>query len=326
MKKELILVDASWVIHRMGHVHRDLGVNLFNGDKLSTGHLFGVARLLKSLNRGYPEADIIFCLDGVATHGKGLNPDYKANRVKSSSFTAIDDLGVLVECAVAFKNTKVAFHRDLEADEIISYYASLHKGEYEMIIVYSADQDMLQLIGGNVFVAKEFENGLLKLVDETVYYSDEQYLGKFYGCQIGALTLYRAMVGDSSDNLKGVPRIRKRVAQALAEGYGSVDRLCGACENGSQDFPEGFRDVLPTIRTNYEIMKLPNSEMLKTRGTVPILYALEDLSLAEAMFSLYRIKSSSPVSVVDVDSNLEAHYLGVRKVLNESWKHPNNVK
>lgn len=157
--KNLILIDTSWVVHRMWYAHQDLQVTLHNGEVLKSGHLYGVCRLLESLTSKYPAADIVCCLDGVAKHGKSLSDDYKANRTASVARTAFDDLGVIVECAVAFPRVRVAFHRSLEADEVISYLARAWGENYEQVIVYSADCDMLQLMSdGNVVIAKEFED------------------------------------------------------------------------------------------------------------------------------------------------------------------------
>lgn len=328
MKKELILIDASWVIHRMWHVHQDLSVTLHNGTVLKSGHLYGVARLLKSLNTKHPEADIIFCLDGVAVHGMKLNPEYKANRGYGTVATAFDDLGVIAECAVAFARTQVSFHRALEADEIISYHTLMNLTEYERIIVYSADGDMLQLLaaGENVFIAKEFDtDGRLKLVDLTTYYEDPKYTNKFLGCRIDALPLYRAMVGDSSDNLPGFPRIRKKVAKEIAEKYSTVDKIVAACMDGDELFPKDFESFIPTLRTNYEIMKLPTVTDLALRGHLPNLYSKDGDDEARCLFSLYRIRSVSPVETHAVTEEVEDGYLRVRDIANENWRHPNSV-
>lgn len=325
MKKELILVDASWVIHRMWHVHSALSVMLGTGIELKSGHLYGFSRLLKTFNKNYPEADICVCLDGVATHGKALNQEYKGNREHSDVKHAFNDLGVLIECMVAFNNVIVAFNRDLEADEIISYLCDKNTDNYEKIIVYSADGDMLQLIGNNVFVAKEFENGLLKLVDENTYYTSEKYFDKFNGCKICNLPLYRAMVGDNSDNLRGIPRLRKRLAKELAEKYCTVEALSEAV--GKDDlFPDGFEEFLPLIRVNFEIMKLPKVVDLVSRGVEPRYYTGGDKSVASSMFSLYRIKTASPVDTCIVDKNNEELFLNLRDEINGVWKHPNSDK
>lgn len=326
--KDLILVDASWVIHRMWHVHRDLKVTLHSGSILQSGHLYGVARLLKSLTTKYPEADIIVCLDGVAEHGKALSSDYKANRDAGSVHTAFDDLGVLVECSLAFKGVTVAFHRSLEADEVISYFVHSKKAHYDRVIIYSADGDMLQLLaaGDNIFIAKEFNrDGMLSLVDSNVYGTNEHYLDKFVGTDLEVLPLYRAIVGDSSDNLAGFPRIRRKVAKEIAEKYRTTERVAGGCLAGDPLFPEGFKSFLGSLNVNYEIMKLPTPYDLEQRGTVPHVYDKTDNpGVAQTLYSLYRIRSTSPVETLSLDEGGEQSALFIREAINDNWRHPNS--
>lgn len=329
MKRELILIDASWVIHRMWHAHKDLAVTLYSGVELKSGHVYGVSRLLCSLNAKYPDADLILCLDGFAKHGKSLNSDYKANRDHSVVATAFDDLGVIIECACAFNNVKVAFNKDLEADDIIAYLTQVNKDSYEKVIIYSADCDMLQLLalGENIFIAKEFDksSSKLKLVGKLEYYTDTAYTDKFLGVDVAVLPLYRAIVGDGSDNLPGFPRIRKKLAKQMAETFYSFEALKEAClepEKSKIAFPNGFDGFLDTLNTNYNIMRFRDASYLDGMGLYPHFYESNGTKNSSAMFSLYRIKSVSPVDVCIVDAKLEKVYLNLRDEINASWRRP----
>lgn len=324
---DIILVDFSWVVHRMWWAHKDLQVTLHDGRELKSGHLYGVSKLLGKLRAAYPTSDIVLCLDGVAKHGKSLSADYKANRSPSSVTVAFDDLGVMVACALAFSRVSVAFNRDLEADEVISYLTRFYAPHRNRVIVYSADCDMLQLltVGDNVFIAKEFDKktGKLALIDETVYATDPKYLDKFQGCSVSVLPLYRAMVGDSSDNLIGFPRMRKKVAKELAEAYVTERRLSGACLAGVDPlFPATFSDFLPRLRVNLEIMKLPTVEELEGRGTVPRMYGTFVETTAFMLYSLYRIRSASPLETAVLSDWEEDAAMQLRDEVNSSWALP----
>lgn len=315
----LILIDASWVIYRMWYVHQELSVTLSDGQVIKTGHVYGCARLMKSLTEKYPKSDIIFVLDGYARHGKELSSDYKADR--GSDKTAFTDLGAIVECVAAFPRTSIAFHKDLEADEIMAYYAR-SSTRYDKIIVYSGDGDMLQLLKeDDVYIANEFDSdGYFKLVDKDVYYNDEKYIDKFMGTRIDVLPLYRAMVGDSSDNLAGFPRLRRKVAKQIAETYGSVEAIKGGIEAGDPLFPKGFDTFMDSLAVNYEIMKLPTVSDLGNRGTIPKLYKRDDSDIDEVvyLYSLFRIRSVSPVSTHNLTPEEEFIALSVRDYINAS--------
>lgn len=324
--RDLILVDFSWVVHRMWWAHKDLSVVLADGTELKSGHVFGVARLLKTLTEKYPSADIVLCLDGSPKHGKALSADYKANRSPNSAGTAFEDLGVLLTCAMAFPRVTAAFHRDLEADEVISYMAQFYCKHCSRVIIYSADCDMLQLLAcaDNIFIAKEFDkkSGELLLVDKEAYLSDSHYLDKFVGCDISVLPLYRAMVGDSSDNLAGFPRLRKKLAKELAESYRTEDALVRGCHNGDVRFPTMFKDFLPKLHINYEIMKLPTVQKLEDACCPPRVVGGESNSEALLMYSLYRIRSVAPMETLNLAAWEEREAMRVRGVLNDNWKHP----
>ena len=134
------------------------------------------------------------------------------------------------------------------------------------------------------------------------------------------------MVGDGSDNLAGFPRIRKKVAKTLAEKYDSVDALAAGCLAGDADFPKNFEQFLPTFRTNYAIMNLPTVGELEERGTVPHVVEKEvGDDTAKWLFSLYRIKSVSPVGTFAMTEFDEDMALGARSEVNANWRHPNSV-
>lgn len=328
MNKELILIDLSWVIYRMWYAHKDLFVQLLDGTVLKSGHVYGVARLLKSLSMYHPKADFILCLDGVAEHGKSLSTEYKADRGRSEAYSAFDDLGVIVECALSFPRVKVAWHKSLEADEVIAFFA--RSLDYEKIIVYSGDCDMLQLLadGENIFISKEYDASGLKLIARDTYYNDSKYTDKFVGVRLDVLPLYRAMIGDSSDNLAGFPRLRKKVAKTIVERYNTLYAIERACADGDNElFPKGFNEFLPRLRVNYDIMKLPTVADLGLRGMIPHLLEDGDIDFAKELYSLYKIKSVSPVSTFIIsDEETEQSCLSTRELVNLQWRHPNSLK
>lgn len=320
MKKQLILIDTSWVIHRAWWTHKDLKVKLLNGDKLPSGHLYGLTRLLKSITLGYPEADIYLCLDGRAKHGKMLSSSYKANRTPGTVSTAFDDLGVMLECSYAY-GINVSYHPDLEADEVISYLVDKYSKEYEKVIIYAGDNDMLQLLGDNVYVSTKLRSGKFELVSRESYLKDEKMFIKYQGVEPSKLPLYRAFVGDSSDNLSGYPRIRKKLVKEIVDKYSSLENIVLGIANKDPLFADGMQSYVETLISNYRIMKLPGVAELEELMTIPIEH--KDLGeYAVEMYSLYRIKSTSPVDVYPLTDELENKFMEIREKLNSQWRRP----
>lgn len=325
-KTNLILIDASWLIHRSFHTFKDLSVTLRDGSVLRSGHLYGVMRGLRQISQAYPNSLIIFCLDGNPTHGKTLDPEYKANRIKHEGvWTPFDDLGVLITMILSYPNTKIAFHKDLEADEIISYFARLSPRAFEDIYIYSADNDMLQLLGDGVVVSRAFADGQFVTTDEAEYLNDPKWFDKFLSTKIEALPLFRALVGDGSDNLNGFPRLRKKLAKEWAEEYLTADALAEDALRRPGKFPNGFIDFLPKLKTNYEIMRLPTPDDLVARNCSSQIIDKRIFDKSEGvyeLFNLYKMRSLTPniLPSVDVTDELEAEWKAVRDAVNAQWQ------
>lgn len=320
---KFILIDTSWLVHRSSFAFKDLSVTLRDNSVLRSGHLYGVMKDLRRIMQAYPQAMVIFCLDGNSTHGKTLDPNYKANRVKAEgAWNPFDDLGVLVNMISSYSRTKIAFHKDLEADDIISYFVYTLSGAGN-VCIYSADNDMLQLLGDGVVVSRSFADGSFVKTDMGEYLNDPKWYDKYVCTKIEALPLFRALIGDSSDNLSGFPRLKKKLAKEWAEEYLTASALVEDALRRPGKFPANFIDFLPKLRTNYEIMRLPTPDDLIARHCVPHMIGEEgDEKDAFELFNLYKMRSLTQniLSSIDVDDEVEAKWKAVRDVVNAEWR------
>lgn len=322
---DLILIDTSWLLLRSNYAFKNLHVELKNGDVLPSGHLYGVVKTLRQIRMAYPESKIVFCLDGHASRGKELDPAYKANRERGG-YDPFTDLGVLVNMVLTYPNTSVMYHKQLEADELISsvvYWARTSR-LYDNVYIFSADNDMLQLLGEKTYFANAFVKGAFSVVDEKAYYNDEKWFKKFLCTNIKALPLFRALVGDASDNLSGFPRLRKKKAKEWAEEYLTAQALADDFKRRPGKFPDNFGEFIPKLLTNFTIMKLPTKSDLAGRGLTPNIYPSADFSKVNAyeMFKLYRMKSLTDhiLSNVEVSDAYESELLALRDEINSNWK------
>lgn len=104
-----------------------------------------------------------------------------------------------------------------EADDILGSVAELFKGGDDEVYILSGDRDNLQLIGGNSTV-------LLATNRETVIYDRDRFFEE-YGVEPIRLIDIKALMGDSSDNIPGVPGIGEKTALTLIREHGSVEGL-----------------------------------------------------------------------------------------------------
>lgn len=111
-----------------------------------------------------------------------------------------------------------------EADDVIGAFAELFAREENLrILILSGDLDVLQLVKGDRVVAEIIKSGL----ENTEIY-DEKKVEERYGLKPDRLTDYKGLVGDSSDNIPGVPGIGPASAKEILLEFDTIE---GAYEN-----------------------------------------------------------------------------------------------
>ncbi len=117
-----------------------------------------------------------------------------------------------------------------EADDLIATLAEKFRGmeaggesktaEPLQIIILTGDRDTLQLVEGNKVVVKMFIKG----VSDTAIY-DEAAVEAKYGLKPNQMIDYKALVGDASDNIKGVPGVGPKTATEMLQKYGTLEKV-----------------------------------------------------------------------------------------------------
>jgi len=205
----MLFVDTSMVIHRALH-KLDF---LKNSKGVHTGMEFGTFKILESLEKKFPNEIIILCFDKGISKRKKIDPNYKANRSKRSD-EFIERSERLQEVLSVLYRTAYAYGE--EADELIYSLANQYTGPH---YIYSNDDDLLQAVND------EYEIQVVKSFQSKLYYWDEAKIREKYYVGPALLPMFRAFIGDSSDNIKGIPRInRKLLAEALTH---ALDKWSG---------------------------------------------------------------------------------------------------
>lgn len=173
------------------------------------------------------------------TFRKEINSQYKANRTidwasvseDESPFSQEEDI---LKC-LEYLSVKVIYSEGMEADDAIATVA-LEYEEKMRVVIASFDSDFFQLISPNVSVLRYGgKNSTLITLDS--------FISQF-SFSPSSYSLFKAIVGDSSDNIKGVSGIGKKRATAY---------LTDSCSPIIKERIEKERDK---IRQNYEIIKL----------------------------------------------------------------------
>lgn len=214
MTKRLVVIDGKSVFYRGYYAMPNLTLK----DGTPIGGVFGFAsiaiEIIKQLEPDY--IAVAWDIKGTSTSKRTeIYPAYKAGRTKPpEDFYA--QLPALREVLDAF-NWPLYEIDHYEADDIIGTFAYNAGGHDIETCVVSGDYDMLQLIAPktSVYITKKGGIDLTKYDD--VAFSDK------YGVRVDQFVDYKALVGDTSDNIPGVRKIGPKSAQTLLTKYETLD-------------------------------------------------------------------------------------------------------
>ncbi len=210
--KKILAVDGNSIVNRAFYGVRPLS----NREGLPTNALFGMVSILeKNLEAVNPDyAAIAFDLKA-PTFRHGMYDAYKAGR-RPTPEDLLTQMPLAKEVAAALGFTCLE-KEGYEADDILGTLAAIAEKEDCEAYILTGDRDALQLISDRVHV-------LLATNTETIDMTRERFFEK-YGVQSTQFVDVKALMGDSSDNIPGVPGIGEKTALKLIAEYGDLDGI-----------------------------------------------------------------------------------------------------
>ncbi len=217
MNKKLLLIDASNLLFRSYYATAYTSNLMQTQEGLYTNGIFGFAHAMtKLLDNGYTHVLVALDTDG-KTHRHELFEEYKGTR-KDTPEELKEQFSYMKEYLEALG---VYFYEQqfMEADDIIGYVVTHFKNVFDEIMIYSNDHDLVQLLDKNVsqLISRK---GLKEIEIYTPEYVEEKL-----GYKTNQVIDYKALVGDVSDNIPGVPGIGEKTAIKLLSDFGSLDNL-----------------------------------------------------------------------------------------------------
>jgi 5'-3' exonuclease len=194
-----ILIDAENFSRR--HLHASALDDLKSGIQ-PTGGIFGTLRGLVTVLNAYPErGPVIACFDqGYPEHRRKLIPEYKQNRVeRREQMTEEDKQKIFTQLPLIRKMLRllgvaVVRRENCEADDLIYYLAGKFQKQGCRAMVISSDKDLRQCA----------RVGAIVLDPWAKVRTTRKKFFKQHGVRLDLYVLFRALVGDPSDNIKGV--------------------------------------------------------------------------------------------------------------------------
>ncbi len=214
----LLLIDGHGIIHRSFHALKDSPLTDRRTGELVTA-VYGLANTLLSVIQELQPTHVIVALDkGKKTFRHKISKEYKATRAATPDDLR-SQLGRCREMIEAF-GLPIFEHEDYEADDLLGTLAAQASEEGVETYLVSLDSDIAQLVrpGVRLWMFRPSQH------DSVVYETAEQVKGK-YGVLPEQVPDLKALMGDASDNIPGVPSVGKVTAARLIEQFDNVENL-----------------------------------------------------------------------------------------------------
>ncbi|WP_017726618.1 DNA polymerase I [Halalkalibacterium ligniniphilum] len=211
---KLVLVDGNSIAYRAF-----FALPLLNNDKgVYTNAVYGfTTMLLKILEDEKPTHMLVAFDAGKTTFRHETYGEYKSGRQKTPPELS-EQLPLIRELLDAFNISRFEVE-NYEADDLIGTLAKQASAKGWEVKVYSGDKDLLQLVSDHVTVALT-RKGITQV--ETY---DTEAIAERYGITPKQIIDMKGLMGDSSDNIPGVPGIGEKTALKLLKEYGTVENV-----------------------------------------------------------------------------------------------------
>lgn len=255
--KRIVAIDGKSVFYRGYYAMGALSTS----DGRPTGGVYGFAAIAMELIRKLNPGKVVVAWDKAGTSitkRKEIYAEYKAGRVKPPEdfFEQIPRLKELIE-ALGWSFVEAD---NFEADDIIGTLAAQvsERDDWEMFII-SSDLDMLQVVSENVKVYR-----LLKGFSE-LEEIDIVAIEKKYGIKKEQFLDLKALKGDASDNIPGVPGIGEKGAVKLLNEFGTVENIYNNIEKVSGATKKKLETGKESALMSYQLAKIMTDAPVKLK-------------------------------------------------------------
>lgn len=249
--EKLIIIDSNALLHRAFHALPPL----MTKDGQETGAVYGfLLTLFKAISDLKPQ-HIVACFDVKGpTFRHAMFNNYKGKRPPTPS-GIISQIPIIKDILTLFK-IPVFGKEGVEADDLIATICKLCEKENVEIFILTGDMDNLQLVSEKVKVYT-----LGKGIKDTVIYDADRVREKL-GINPEQVVDYKALVGDTSDNIPGVEGVGNKTAVEIIQKYGSVSGLYDELSTDTAVLKPKVKEALKKNRESalisYKLAKMKN--------------------------------------------------------------------
>jgi DNA polymerase-1 len=245
LENPFILVDGSSYLFRAFHGMPPLT----NSKGMSTGAIYGVINMLRSLIKQFKPTHIAIVFDAKGkTFRDDMYAEYKANRPPMPDELR-EQIAPLHDIIRAM-GLPIIVEEGVEADDVIGTLADQASKAGITTLISTGDKDMAQLVNDHVTLINTMTNT----------YMDTEGVVEKFGIPPELIIDFLALKGDSVDNIPGVPGVGDKTAVGLLQGIGSIEEIYQNLEKiadlsfrGAKKMADKMREHESQARLSYEL-------------------------------------------------------------------------
>lgn len=267
--KTLVLVDGSSYLFRAYHALPPLTT----ASGQPTGAIYGVLNMLQRLIADYhPDyMAVVFDPKGGSFRNQ-LYKEYKANREAMPEELAVQIAPL--HAAIKAQGLPLIIVDNMEADDVIGTLVTKAEKANLHTVVSTGDKDMAQLVTAKTTLVNTMSNKVMDIagVKEKFGVTPEQIID------------YLTLVGDTSDNIPGVPKVGPKTAAKWLNEYGSLDAIVEHAADIKGKVGEYFREFIPQIPLTRQLVTIKLDVDLAFEPT-ELKCAKQDVATLKKLFS-----------------------------------------
>ena len=256
---QVVLVDGSSYLFRAYHALPQL----VSSKGQATGAIKGVISMIRKLIADYPDSQIAIVFDAKGKSFRNeIYKDYKANRPPMP-----DELRSQIEPIhniIRLMGLPILVVDHVEADDVIGTLATQATAKKMDVLVSTGDKDMAQLVTPHVTLINTMTDTLM----------DGPGVGEKFGVRADQIIDYLALVGDTSDNIPGVPKCGPKTAVKWLRAFESLNGVMANAESVKGKVGEYLRESLEFLPMSYELATIKKDLELE--------YSVDELASSEA--------------------------------------------
>ena len=282
-----IIIDGSSYLYRAFYALP----NLKTSTGIHSGAIHGFANMLNRVINEYDPKYLLMVFDAKGKNFRHeIYDQYKANR-NSMPKELSEQTGAIIDLVRAY-GIKVIQEKGVEADDVIATATKQVKLNNTKTIISSGDKDLAQLVNSNVVLINNFDSKIL----------DQQGVIDKFGVRPEQIFDYLCLVGDTSDNIPGVPKVGPKTAVTLLEKYDSLDNIISHCSELKGKLRENMESSSDTISLAKKLVALRDDLKLNI-NTKELERGMIDETKLSSIIKKYELKSLS--TKLNIKSNQE---------------------